>query len=239
MTSTQVRINARVNAAEVRSALQGLPANVQLAVLKRGMRRALAPMEKALEAAWKGAPYRGRPMHRRAIAAATKTDVRRAGGRGAVQVMGRVGVKYGAGGGVAARGRQKIWHLLEGGFKHYARSSAYKNFSAAARADLDGYREVVRRERAAVFSRGLPKQARAQAMRGVYAAAREQFPVLVGERQDRAKERKRSPSRAVPGSWRSKRVVQRNLDATMKLLRQEILRAAREGLTGRRRGRIA
>lgn len=112
---TQVRIISTLQADDVKAALRGLAPKVQERVLRKGMRKGLKPLQDALRAGWRSAPYRGRPTHRRAIAAATQVDVRRAGKPGELQ--GRVGVMYGRKGGARAAGRQRVWHLLENGHR--------------------------------------------------------------------------------------------------------------------------
>lgn len=109
----------------VRTALANLPAKVNESVRKKAMREALKPAVAELRAGWRKAGTRRRGTFLRSIASATKLDVRRAGkGQGAT-VRGRVGVMYGAKGGKKAGGRQKLFHILEGGFKHYGSSPIY------------------------------------------------------------------------------------------------------------------
>lgn len=243
MSATQVNVVSQLQANDLKAALKGLAPHVQQSVLRKGMRRGLAPMQKAIAAEWRRARYRGRPMHRYAIAAATQLDARRRGGGVTAPIVGRVGVRYGRKGGTIAKGRQKIWHLLEGGFARYSRGSgAYRNYSPGVAAEKDAYRSALKANRKAIFEQGLPKAKRAAAMRSMYSGLREQFPAFTGERQQRAAARAAQRSIAAnmvvkPGSWLTKRTVRRMMQQTLEAIRDETLKAAREALRGGRRGR--
>jgi hypothetical protein len=112
------RISFKVQDFEVRKALNALPTNVSQRVRKKGMRTALRPVREDLRRIWRSAIFRGKPLHRRAIANATRIDVRRHGSGPRAIVVGEVGAVYGRKGGARARGRQRVWHLLEDGFQH-------------------------------------------------------------------------------------------------------------------------
>ena len=234
---TRTTIKAELRADEMKRALRGLAPKVQQSVLRKGMRRGLMPLRDRLRTEWRSAFYRGRPTHRRAIAAATQIDVRRAGPASAGAVQGRVGVMYGAKGGATAKGRQRIWHLLEGGFRRYTNRKAYANLSKGVQADRDGYRQFVRANRKAIMAEGLPKLMRADAMRSMYAAARQSFPAFVAERTARAKAREQSSRSFIPGSFRSRGVVRATMKDAMRRVRDEVISAAREALAGGGRGR--
>ena len=108
--------------AEVRKALAALPSNLSQRVRKKGMRTALRPVREDLRRIWRSASFRGKPTHRRAIANATRIDVRRRGSSSAAVVVGEAGVVYGKKGGARAKGMQRVWHLLEDGFRHVGSS---------------------------------------------------------------------------------------------------------------------
>ena len=150
MTATKVTMKTQFRDGNVRAALARLGPKVAQNVMKRSMRKALDPVRVALRQTWVAAGYKGKPLHRRAIDKATRIDVRRAGGGVHAGITGRVGVMYGKGGGTGAGGRQKIWHLLEAGFRHYAKGSkAYANFSNAGLARewvCGGVRQEIRNE---------------------------------------------------------------------------------------------
>ena len=111
-------IKIRVDDKALRETLARLPERLNERARKTGARRALAPFVKQLAALWAAAPYQGKAVHRKAIASATQLDVRRVGGSPMSPLRARIGVRYGRKGGARAKGRQRIWHLLEGGFRH-------------------------------------------------------------------------------------------------------------------------
>lgn len=242
MTSTQTTITTTLQADDLKAALKRLPANVQQSVLRKGMRRGLKPMEKALQDEWRRARYKGRPLHRYAISFATQSDARRRGSGMTAPIVGRVGVRYGGKGGALAKGRQKIWHLLEAGFARYPRKSgAYKNFSPEVAAERVAYGAAVKAGRTDIFKQKLPKGKKKEAMRAMYAGLREQFPAFVAERQARADSR--SKVRAIAanmvvkaGAWISKKTVRRMMSQTLQAVRSETLAAAAAALKGGRRG---
>ena len=231
---TQVRLISTLQADDVKAALRGLAPKVQERVVKKGMRRGMKPMQEALRQAWRSANYRGKDTHRRAIAAATLTDARRSG-RG-TEIVGKVGVMYGRKGGATAKGRQRIWHLLEGGFRRFNQGSAYANFSKGSQSDRAGYRKFVTENRKSIMAEGLPKQMRSDALRAMYADARTKFSIYVSERETRKESRSKSQIAMMLGSYRSKMVVRFMLFATMRKVRDEVLEAARAALLGGGRG---
>lgn len=108
-----------VDTKELRQTLERLPANLNERVRKKGARKALAPLTKEMAALWRSATYRGgKAVHRRAIASATQLDIRRTGGNATAPLRSRIGVRYGTKGGARAKGRQRVYHLLELGFQH-------------------------------------------------------------------------------------------------------------------------
>lgn len=231
---TAVKVTSTLRADDVKRALRGLPAKVQERVLRKGMRRGMKPMQDALRRAWTAAPYKGKPTHRKAIAAATLVDARRSG-RG-TEIVGRTGVMYGRKGGARAKGRQRVWHLLENGFRRFVGSNAYRPYSAAASADRDGYRKFVRENRKSIMSEGLPKGMRSDALRAMHADARTKFQAYTGERESRRKQRRSSSATVVQGSHRSMIVVRSRMRETLQRVREEIIAAARDALRGVRRG---
>ena len=111
-------VRMRVDDAKLRKVLAELSPRMNERVRKTGARRAFAPYLKTLKNLWRSASFRGRPLHRRAIASATKVDIRRKGSTADAALQMRMGVQYGRKGGAAAKGRQRVWHLLENGFRH-------------------------------------------------------------------------------------------------------------------------
>jgi len=131
----QVRLT--VDDRAVREALAKLPERLNERARKNGIRRAMSPHARALKAVATSAPGRGRKLHRRAIASATKFDVRRGGVGPTAPLVVRLGVQYGRKGGARAKGRQRVFHLLEGGFRHYGSSGRYTNKGKAGRIGRD------------------------------------------------------------------------------------------------------
>lgn len=104
---------------ELERALAALPPKLNERVRKRAVRAVFAPARKALRQVWKSAPLRGgKALHRKAIAQATKLYVKRRGSGPSAPTMFELGVQYGRKGGALAKGRQRVWHLLEHGFQH-------------------------------------------------------------------------------------------------------------------------
>jgi hypothetical protein len=159
-------------------------------------------------------------------------DIRRNGAGASAAITGRVGVMYGKGGGVGAGGRQKIWHLLEAGYRHYAKGSkAYANFSKNVRVEQETYQAIIKQNRPEALK--APKAERSARLRAVFSAARVAAPAFVAERTERASARKGASSKQITGAWRSRAVIARMLpDATHKL-RDYILQACKEALRGK------
>ena len=231
--ATGVTVRTQFVDINVRAALRGLGDRVAQNVIKRSMRKALEPIRSQLKTTWLGAAYRGKPLHRKAIASATKMDIRRNGAGPTAAITGRVGVMYGKGGGVGAGGRQKIWHLLEAGYRHYAKGSkAYANFSKGVQVEQQTYQAIIKQNRPEALK--APKSERSNRLRAVFSAARVAAPAFVAERTARASARKGASSKQITGAWRSRAVIARMLpDATHKL-RDYILQACKEALNGRK-----
>lgn len=112
-------VKIHLDDAKLRRVLADLSPKLNEQVRKKGARAALGPFLKTLRGLWTSAAFRGKPTHRRAIASATRVDIRRKGSGPSVPLQIRMGVQYGRkAGGARAKGRQRIWHLLENGFKH-------------------------------------------------------------------------------------------------------------------------
>jgi hypothetical protein len=230
MTATKITMKTQFVDGNVRKALARLGPKVAENVMKRSMRKALQPVRVALTRTWLSASYRGYPWTRQDIANATMVDVRRAGGKASSGVAGRVGVMYGKKAGNSS-GRQKIWHLLEGGFRHYAKGSkAYANFSKDAKAEQVNYKAIIAAKRPAALAG--PRSERAGKLRAVFAAARDAAPTFVAERSGRTEQRKTATAKQIPGAWRSRAVASRMIPQVTKNLRDYILQAAKEALRG-------
>lgn len=112
-------ISIKLKDREVRAMLAKLPPKVNERIRKRTAREVVKPFVAKLKAAWIGAAFRGKAPHRRAIASAIRTDIRRVGGGPTAPIRTRVGVEYGRKA-ARAKGRQRIFHFLEDGFRHKA-----------------------------------------------------------------------------------------------------------------------
>lgn len=112
-------IQASVWDKDLRRKLQSLAGQAKQRVFRRAMHRVGRPAADKLEAAWKAAKRRrGRTTTK--IAQAQKVSVRvfqRTSATRGDAVM-EIGTKY-------AKGKSKVWHILERGFKHYRKSAAY------------------------------------------------------------------------------------------------------------------
>lgn len=112
-------IKLKVESLKAQEVLNGLPGKLSESIRKKAIRAALQPYVKTLRSTWASARYRGRATHRKAIAAATKLEPpKRIGSGDTATIRARLGIQYGRKGGGKARGRQRIYHLLEGGFSH-------------------------------------------------------------------------------------------------------------------------
>lgn len=114
-------LRIRVDSAAVRQALTKLPPRLNEAVRKRAARKVFRPYVRELATKWLTANFRGpSAKHRLAISAATELDVRRMGSGPEAPIRARLGVRYGrkAKANGLTKGRQKVFHLLESGFRH-------------------------------------------------------------------------------------------------------------------------
>jgi hypothetical protein len=191
---SSLRLDIRVDSEELRKTLEALPRNVSEAVRKRVSRRVTKPYVADLAAAWLRTQFKGPDAkHRIAIAAAMESDVRRQGSGDSATIRTRIGVKYGTGAKAAsvAKGRQKVWHLLEYGFRHYGSgSAAYVSAGPELLAQQKQQRAFVRTQADALWKQ-IPgrgrrdKQARREGFQRIFAAARAAFPELTQYKQGR------------------------------------------------------
>jgi hypothetical protein len=112
-------IKFTADSSSAQAVLNGLPRALSESIRKKAIRAALQPYVKTLRQKWQSSPYRGKAPHRKAIAAATQlSSPKRIGSGDTATIRAALGVQYGRKGGAKARGRQRIYHLLEQGFKH-------------------------------------------------------------------------------------------------------------------------
>lgn len=224
----------------LRQTLKKLPDQLNERARKNGARRALAPFAKSLGRVWASARYRGKATHRKAIQAATQLDIRRMGSGPTAPLRTQIGIRYGSKGGARAKGRQRIYHLLELGFRHYGKGS---NFYGTTPEHLvqqrDARREFVKLERDRIFKENpggsrQARSARSAAMYVMYGQAREQFKELDDFRflKQRAMRAAGGSAKQIPGAMRSYRWATRALPAAMRRLTEEVLVEARKLLGG-------
>ena len=224
----------------LRETLAKLPERLNERARKNGARRALAPFAKSLGRIWASSRYRGKATHRKAIQAAAQMDVRRMGGGPLAPLRSQVGIRYGSKGGARAKGRQRVYHLLELGFRHYGRGSSFYNTTPAHLIQQrDARREFVKQERDRVWRENpgntrQARQARSGAMFAVYGQAREQFKELTEftyAKKDAIKAA-RGGARMIPGAMRSYRWAVRALPIAMRRMAEETLAEAKKLLGG-------
>jgi len=110
------KVSVTVDRKEVSDIMSKLPRRLIAGIERRAVRKATKPYIQKLIKEWRTAKYKGKKLHRRAIANSIKLDgPRRAGsGKMATQRF-AIGVDYA---GKRGKGLQKVWHLLESGFRH-------------------------------------------------------------------------------------------------------------------------
>lgn len=114
-------IKFTADSSSAQAVLNGLPRALSESIRKKAIRAALQPYVKTLRQKWQASSYRGKAPHRKAIAAATQlSSPKRIGNGDTATIRAELGVQYGRKGGAKARGRQRVYHLLEQGFRHVA-----------------------------------------------------------------------------------------------------------------------
>ena len=224
----------------LREALAKLPERLNERARKNGARRALAPFAKSLGRIWAASRYRGKATHRKAIQAAAQMDVRRIGRGPLAPLRSQVGIRYGSKGGARAKGRQRVYHLLELGFRHYGRgSSFYSSTPAHLVQQRDARKEFVKLERDRIWKESpggsrQARQARSAALFVMYGQAREQFKELSDFRFSKASAMKAAGGGAkkIPGAMRSYRWAVRALPIAMRRMAEETLAEAKKLLGG-------
>lgn len=124
-------VRFRIEDAEVRRVLTRLPPRLNETLRKSGIRGASRRFVGALQDAWRSAHYNGKGLTRKAIAQSIKLDgPKRRGSGPSAPLTFQIGVDYAA---KRGRGRQRVWHLLESGFRHKgARRRIPGSFRSAA-----------------------------------------------------------------------------------------------------------
>jgi hypothetical protein len=159
-------IKFTADSSSAQAVLNGLPRALSESIRKKAIRAALQPYVKTLRQKWQSSTYRGKAPHRKAIAAATQlSSPKRIGSGDTATIRAALGVQYGRKGGAKARGRQRVYHLLEQGFRHVAsgRSIAGANRSLAwshanlARAMQDVADQIIIQARKALGAKNVGK----------------------------------------------------------------------------------
>lgn len=228
-------ITAKVDTRELQKVLASLPEKVRQSVQRRGMRQALNPVRDALRQGWARQPRRRTGKHTAAIVDATVTDVRR--GRGGT-VVGKVGVNYKIGG---TRSKQRIWHLLEAGFRHFGSSKAYAPRGAKVREQAKArskfFREAFNQAMAANPGRSkAAKAGQAAMLRAASTRARQLFPELAASNLQRgglARTLRRAAAKRVHGLGISARIGRAKLQETTSRAAAETLSFIDKHLKGK------
>ena len=118
VNSGATQMHLQVDNSTVAQALGRLSAELNEQARRKGIRRALRPFVTELRAVVGTGPYRGKNLHRKAMASAVGIVIKRGGAGPEAKLIAQLGVRYGKKGGKAARGRQGVFHLLEQGYKH-------------------------------------------------------------------------------------------------------------------------
>lgn len=128
VNSGATQMHMRVDNSAVAAALGRLSYELNEKARRVGIRRALRPFVTELRGVVGTGPYRGKNLHRKAMASAVGVTIKRGGAGAEAKLIAQMGVRYGKKGGKAARGRQGVFHLLEQGYKHGGGGSQkYKN----------------------------------------------------------------------------------------------------------------
>ena len=128
VNSGATQMHMRVDNSAVAAALGRLSYELNEKARRVGIRRALRPFVTELRGVVGTGPYRGKNLHRKAMASAVGITIKRGGAGAEAKLIAQMGVRYGKKGGKAARGRQGVFHLLEQGYKHGGGGSQkYKN----------------------------------------------------------------------------------------------------------------
>jgi len=115
-------IKAFIDAIEVKAKLLAMSDKARNSTYQRVLRRAGAPVVKELQRSWARAKRRtGLVTGEIADAQEVKIRVWKKGARKGAVTM-QIGTNYQRG------GYANLWHLLENGFRHYSKNSAYASF---------------------------------------------------------------------------------------------------------------
>ena len=123
VNSGATQMHLQVDNSTVAAALGRLSAELNEKARRTGIRRALRPFVTELRGVVGTGPYRGKNLHRKAMASATGITIKRGGAGPQAKLIAQLGIRYGKKGGVAARGRQGVFHLLEQGYRHAGKGS--------------------------------------------------------------------------------------------------------------------
>jgi hypothetical protein len=114
-------VKVTVDSKKVRETLAALPMRLNESIRKKAIRKVFKQPVKDLKNEFRTMNFRGKKPHRRAIASATKLLAPKRMGKLGSPIRADMGVQYGAKGGARAKGLQRVFHLLEDGFRHKSR----------------------------------------------------------------------------------------------------------------------
>ena len=114
-------VKVTVDSKKVRDTLSALPRRLNESIRKKAIRKVFKQPVKDLKNEFRTMNFAGKKTHRRAIASATKLLPPKRMGKPGSAINAVMGVQYGAKGGARAKGLQRVFHLLEDGFRHKSR----------------------------------------------------------------------------------------------------------------------
>ncbi len=205
-------IRAALNDADVRAKLLAMSERSRKRAYQVALRRAAAPVVKDLQRGWARAKRRT-GLVTGEIADGQQARItfsRRKASSGMATLQ--IGANYRLGGYV------KLWHILENGFRHFSRSSAYKTLGAEVQSLQRKRREFFKAQVAAAGGRPKNRDARASLMRGISASWKARAPQADAKiaaahsaRLGRREEARRSGSRMIAGFRVSRRIAQQHV----------------------------
>lgn len=207
MTATTTRTTVTVKKGDLEALFARLPKNIVEALEKRAFRAGLKPVQEKLRTAWLATPGR-KGKKRKAIALSTIVDVRR--GMGGL-VTGKVGVDYKFK--ASGKAHQRIWHLLEAGFRHYGSSPLYMGAGDASKAASKARKVFVRDHLDRINAdKSTTRKEKRKQIRNVQKAANATITAAARNERSVFGEAKRvATARRIPGRWISKRIVDAEL----------------------------
>lgn len=226
-------ISAAVFDRDLRRKLLSLAGAAKQRVFRRAMHRIGRPVANKLEGAWKAAKRRSGSTSGK-IADAQEVQVRVFQRTSATRgdAMMEIGTKY-------RKGKSKVWHILERGFRHYRRSGAYASSKSEAGAKLAFKSHMNKAMKYAPKGRGAAARSAKQAYKAAAAKEWAASNGSVAAELSAMKKKRRSAARSamlrasrIKGRFISAAVAERYGKGITVDLARELLRAYKQELTG-------